>query len=282
MNDWSLLIFTIAIQAAIGSILLLWMFQVKHKKKPDQEIFQLFKVPLIVIATLAIIGLGASFSHLGTPTNSFNTIRNIGSSWMSREIVVTGMFIGLVMVTCAWALYRQRISSWLLFGSGLIGLVDVYCMAAIYTNSLVGPWNSIHTFMSFYGTTFILGSVLADALLMPSLYKQKKELEAKQFLKTAFMIMLLGVALQVIGVAMFPTSTQEINIMGETVNTAILSSYKGMIASRWIISIFGIALFGYLTISNSKKFYPRLMILTLLAFVMSEGLSRYVFYLLGS
>ncbi|API92926.1 MULTISPECIES: DmsC/YnfH family molybdoenzyme membrane anchor subunit [unclassified Virgibacillus] len=282
MNDWSLLIFTIAIQAAIGSIWMLWMFQFKHKKKTDQEIFQLFKVPLIVIAALSIIGLGASFSHLGTPSNAFNTIRNIGSSWMSREILVTGMFIGIVVVACAWALYRQRISPWLLFGAGLIGLVDVYCMAAIYTNSLVGPWNSIYTFMSFYGTTFILGSVLAGALLTPVLYKQKKDLEAKQFLNIAFIIMLSGVALQVIGVALFPTSMQEINMIGETVETAILSSYKGMIASRWIISIVGIALFGYLTISTFKKLYTRLMILTLLLFVMSEGLSRYVFYLLGS
>ncbi|WP_249260950.1 hypothetical protein [Virgibacillus pantothenticus] len=94
--------------------------------------------------------------------------------------------------------------------------------------------------------------------------------------------MLSGVALQVIGVALFPTSMQEINMIGGTVETAILSSYKGMIASRWIISIVGIALFGYLTISTFKKLYTRLMILTLLLFVMSEGLSRYVFYLLGS
>lgn len=282
MSEWSLLIFTISIQAAIGAIFMLWIFQVKNRNKEDLDMFHLFKIPLIVIAGLSLVGLGASFTHLGTPTNALNTLRNVGSSWMSREILVTGMFIGLAVITSALAFYLKKITPWLLIVTALVGFVDVFCMASIYSNSLVGPWNSLHTFTSFYGTTLILGAVLAVALLTPTLYKKKMDLEAKQFLKISFTVALLGMAFQVIGIALFPATMTDINMIGGSAATIVLSSYKGMIASRWIISILGIALLGYLTISPYKKSFAGLSFLALLVFVTSEGMSRYVFYLLGS
>ena len=282
MHEWPLLIFTIAMQAAIGGIFVLWIFQMRHRKKEIPEMFNLFKIPLIVIALLSLVGLGASFAHLGAPLNALNTIRNVGSSWMSREILVTGMFIGLVFLTVVWTLYRKKVSSWLLLAAALIGLVDVYCMAAIYSNSLIGPWNSIHTFMSFYGTTLVLGAVLAIVLLIPSLYKQKMELEAKHFFKTAIIFVLSGIGFHVIGVALFPATMAETSIIGSTVATGDLSSYQGMIASRWIISVLGIVLLGYMALSSNKKYFVNLSFIALLIFVLSEGMSRYVFYLMGS
>src|SRR5699024_6256294 len=111
MHEWPLLIFTISMQAAIGGIFMLWIFIVRNKSKEEIEMFRLSKIPLIVIAGLSLVGLGASFAHLGTPTNAFNTLRNVGSSWMSREILVTGMFIGLAFLTVAWAFFRKKVVS---------------------------------------------------------------------------------------------------------------------------------------------------------------------------
>ncbi|MBY7142066.1 dimethyl sulfoxide reductase anchor subunit [Virgibacillus sp. NKC19-3] len=282
MHEWPLLIFTITMQAAIGGIFMLWFFQLRNRNKETLNMFHLFKIPLIVIALLSLVGLGASFAHLGSPMNAMNTLRNIGSSWMSREILVTGLFIGLACVNAAWALYRKKISSWLLLVATLVGFVDVYCMAAIYSNSLIGPWNSIHTFLSFYGTTFILGAVLAVALLIPTLYKQKMELEAKQFLKIALITVLVGIGFHAIGIALFPATMVETSIIESTATAGVLSSYQGMIASRWVISVLGIALLGYLVLSSNKKYLVNLSFIALLIFVMSEGMSRYVFYVLGA
>jgi len=74
----------------------------------------------------------------------------------------------------------------------------------------------------------------------------------------------------------------ETSIIGSTVATGDLSSYQGMIASRWIISVLGIGLLGYMALSSNKKYFVNLSFIALLIFVLSEGMSRYVFYLMGS
>ncbi|TMN22144.1 cyclic nucleotide-binding protein [Lentibacillus cibarius] len=281
MHEWPLLVFTISIQTAIGGIFMLWIFQLINRKR-NLDTASLFKIPLIVIGVLSLVGLGASFAHLGAPINALNTIRHVGSSWMSREILVTGTFIGLAVLNTAWVLYRKQILPWLLITTTVVGFVDVYCMAAIYTKSLIGPWNSINTFMSFYGTTLILGAVLAVALLTPKLYKQKLELVAKQFLKTTLIITLSGFGLHIIGTALFSPEALETTIVGSSMAASVIATYKVMVATRWIISILGVALLGYLTLSSYKKSFTSLTFLTLAVFVLSEGMSRYVFYLLGS
>lgn len=281
MGEWPLLIFTITIQASVGGILMLWVFQQRNKKMEDIELFKLFKIPLIVIAVLSLVGLGASFVHLGSPMNAFYTISNLATSWMSREILMTGMFIGLAVMTAALAIYQKKVTPWLLIVTAAIGLIDVFCMAALYANTLVGPWNSVHTFTSFYGSTFILGAILAVSLLIPTLYKQSMKEEAKRFLKISLAITLFGVALQVIGIALIPATSVELQMIGGATSTAVLSSYKTLIASRWIISVLGIVLFGYLTLSSYRRSLANLTFLTLLVFFLSEGMSRYIFYLLG-
>jgi len=281
MNEWPLLIFTLSIQAAIGGIFMLWVFQLINRRK-NLDLQSLFKLPLIIIGALSIIGLAASFAHLGAPINAFNTIRHIGSSWMSREILVTGTFIGLSVLNVAWLLYRKKVLPWLLIVTAIVGFVDVYCMAAIYTHSLVGPWNSVNTFMSFYGTTLILGAVLVVALLTTSLYRQGMELEVKQFMRVALITALAGFGFHIIGTALYTPEPTEVTIVSSTISASVMATYKFMTGTRWVISILGVTLLGYLALSSYKRSYTILTILTLIVFVLSEGMSRYVFYLIGS
>jgi len=279
MNEWPLLIFTISLQAAIGGMFMLWLFQLLNKDS-NLAMFNLFKIPLIFIAGLSLIGLGSSFAHLGAPINALNTIRHIGSSWMSREIIVTGAFIGISILTTVWTLYSKKVSSWLLFGGSIVGFVDVYCMAAIYSNSLIGPWTSIHTFLSFYGTTLILGAVLIVALLTPNLFKEEMVYKKKRFFKTALTITLFGFGLHIIGTALF-SPMAETAIIGNSAGVTNMTTYLVLVTLRWIISILGVSLLGYLTLSTYKKSYISIAALTLIVFVLSEGMSRYVFYMLG-
>lgn len=282
MGEWPLLIFTICVQAAIGGTFMLLLFKIKNKQKGELEIFNLFKIPLIVIAILSLIGLVGSFTHLGAPLNALNTIRNLGSSWMSREIVVTGSFIGLTVLTAAWGLYFKKVPTWLLLGASIIGFIDVFCMAAIYAYSLIGPWNSVHTFLSFYGATFVLGGILAVALITPRLYKQNMAEQAKHFLKTALIVAMIGFGLHVIGIALFAPDPLVLSQVGGSAGAAVMASYKVMFAFRWIISLLGLGLFGYLALSTYKKSYVAFTVITLLVFVFSEGMDRYIFYALGS
>lgn len=281
MNEWALFIFTIALQASIGGMLMLWIFKIRSSKLKEDEAYQLFKMPLIVIAVLSLLGLGASFAHLGTPTNAFNTIRNIGSSWMSVEIVLTGAFIGLACLTAGLTIVQKRVTSWLMLVTAIVGLIDVYAMGALYSTTLVNAWNSVHTFSSFFGTTFILGAVLAVSLIAPRLSKETTELDIKVFIRTAFIIAAAGFVIQVVGSAMFFTVVNDVTMIESVSASTILANYKGTIASSWIVSIIGMFLLGYLTVSKSKKAFVSLAFVTLSIFLISEGLSRYVFYVLA-
>ena len=186
MNQWALFIFTIAVQASIGGIFVLCILKLRSSKLKEDEVYHLFKMPLIVISVLSLLGLSASFSHLGAPMNAFNTIRNLGSSWMSAEIVLTGAFIGLTCLTAGLTIVQKKVTTWLLLVTAIVGLVDVFSMGALYSSTLVNGWNSVNTYTSFFGTTFILGAVLAVSLVAPKLSKETTHIDTKGFIRSCF------------------------------------------------------------------------------------------------
>lgn len=277
MHEWPLLIFTVCMQAAIGGMLMLWLFYKKISDSGKEKTYAAMRMPLFIIAGLSLIGLIASFAHLGTPTNAFNTIRNIGSSWMSREILVTGMFIAAVFITAGLAIVQKKVNPNLLLVSTLIGLVDIYCMAAIYAKTLVSGWNSINTFTSFYGTALVLGPVLAVSFIAPAL-KEK----AQSLIKYSFYIAMAGIAIQLIGLALFGSVMSEVNMITGMNAMTELAGYQGTVALRWIIEVIGVGVVGFMAMASNKKVSISFAYLALAAIVLAEGMSRYVFYVLGS
>ena len=277
MHEWPLLIFTVCMQAAIGGMLMLWLYYKKISDSGEEKTFTAMRMPLLIIAGLSLIGLIASFTHLGTPTNAFNTIRNIGSSWMSREILVTGLFIAAAFITAGLAIIQKKINPTLLLVSTLIGLVDIYCMAAIYAKTLVSGWNSINTFTSFYGTALVLGPVLVASFLASAI-KEK----AQSLIKFSFYIAIVGIAIQLIGLALFGTVMPEVNMITGMNALNELAGYQGTVALRWIIEVMGVGVLGFMAMASNKKVSLSFTYLALAAVVLAEGMSRYVFYVLGS
>lgn len=282
MHEWALLIFTVCMQAAIGGMLMLALFYKKVSSLGTEQTFKIMKLPLVVIAVLALVGLGASFGHLGTPTNALNTLRHLGSSWMSREILFTGLFIAAVFITLGLSLLKKKVNFVLLLTTSLIGLVDVYCMGAIYSNSLVSGWNSINTFTSFFGTALILGPILAISLVVPMLRDVKYEELSKSLVKYAFYLSIFGIGVQLVGVAVFATSMPEVNMIAGMNAIAMLDGYQSTVAIRWIIEVIGVGILGYLALSNNRKAAVSFAFTALLVLVAAEGMSRYLFYLLGA
>lgn len=280
MHEWALLIFTVCMQTAIGGIFMLSLFYNRLSKNGAELTFKAMKWPLLVIAALSIVGLGASFAHLGTPSNAFNTLLNIGSSWMSREILVTGLFIAAACMTAGLSFVQKKVNPWLLWISSLIGIVDIYCMSALYSQSLISGWSSINTFTSFYGTALVVGPVLAIVFLLPAL-KGEEEL-FQHFVKYAFFIAMIGIAVQLIGTAFFATTLPEINIIEGTGAMALLENYQGTVLARWLIELLGVGLIGYITLAGKRNVSLSAAYAALAALLVAEGMSRYVFYVLGA
>ncbi|WP_019242815.1 MULTISPECIES: dimethyl sulfoxide reductase anchor subunit family protein [Bacillus] len=278
MHEWALLILTVAVPAAIGGMLFLW-FVHGIVKKDAADTFKMMKLPLIVIAVLSLVGLIASFFHLGAPTHALNAVRGFGQSWMSNEIVATGAFIALACITAGLAIVQKKVNPILMLITAIVGLVDVFCMAQLYKVTRVNGWDHMNTYLIFFGTVFALGPVLGASLLLPSV----KGEQVKKIVKWAFAFGLFGIGIQIIGAAMFNGYVGEIELISGVSASERLATYSGFIGIRWIIEALGLGTLGYLALSSSqKKINFSMVYAALLLFIIAEGMSRYVFYVLGA
>lgn len=277
MNEWPLLILTVCVPTAVGGFLFLGLF---HKKIAGSgaDPFKIMKLPLIVMAALSLVGLIASFLHLGTPTHALYTLLGFGRSWMSNEIVFTGGFIAMACITAGLAILQKKTNLVLIVITAIIGLIDVYCMASIYAVTRVNGWGVINTYLVFYGTVFTLGPVLSASLMGTTL---DRDLFSK-VIKWAFTAAIFGIGIQVIGIATFSVSTSEIQLINGITAAGKLASYSGMIAVRWILEVCGLIALGFVAMSSMKKVNYSFIYLVLAVLIVCEAMSRYVFYVLGA
>jgi anaerobic dimethyl sulfoxide reductase subunit C (anchor subunit) len=276
MHEWALLILTVCVPASVGGFLFLGLF---HKKiTSGHDTYKIMKLPLIVFAALSLVGLVASFFHLGTPTHAFYTLLGFGRSWMSNEIVFTSAFIGLACVTAGLAILQKKTNHILIVLTAIIGLIDVYCMSSIYVVTRVNGWGNINTFLVFYGTVFTLGPVLSASLMGVTLNSEM----FKEIIKWAFVILILGIGIQVIGTGLLSVSSSDIQLISSTTASENMATYSSMIASRWILDVVGLAVLGFAAMSSIKKPNYSIIYLALAVLIVGEAMSRYVFYALGA
>lgn len=153
-SNMSLVLFTLLGQAVAGMLLSAALFFPRANSEGGKR-----------LGWMAVIMLGAgaliSLSHLSDPLLSFYSITNLGTSWLSREILFLGI-LGLPLL--GWAILGHRI---LLYIAVFGGLGLVYVMSRIYSLPTVAFWDSSLTLAYFAATMLLLGSVtfLAFAVL---------------------------------------------------------------------------------------------------------------------
>ncbi len=89
-------------------------------------------LPLLLIAcALLIVSLGASFFHLGHPERAWRAAAMWKTSWLSREVIMLPLFIGL---TGLWALFEwtQINAPWLIVLLIVLSFALWFCTAMIY------------------------------------------------------------------------------------------------------------------------------------------------------
>jgi anaerobic dimethyl sulfoxide reductase subunit B len=112
---------------------------------------------LLSIGILQAMGGLISFLHLGRKRNAWRSIIHLKKSWLSREIMLSGLFGAAWVVAVALQGFRKISSSpWpmAIFGLGLI-----YCMTRVYLLRAVPSWNSWRTPMAFFLSVAILGTL---------------------------------------------------------------------------------------------------------------------------
>ncbi|OUT61841.1 MAG: molybdopterin oxidoreductase [Rhodopirellula sp. TMED11] len=131
------------------------------------------------------VGLGIAPMHLGQPLRMWRVFLGLRTSWLSREAVVLGKFVGILALGIglyalpelenylddglpSW-LPVDAIPSWLgraaLLGAIVIGLAGLYCSAMIYIATQRQLWRPARTLPRFFGTMVIGGAMVSASLM---------------------------------------------------------------------------------------------------------------------
>jgi anaerobic dimethyl sulfoxide reductase subunit C len=155
-HEWPLVVFTLAIQMAVGCYLALLLVRADRRWN---------RAPLLAIGTLTILGLTASVFHLGAPGNAVWTLANVGESWLSREILAGLAFLSLWAVTFQ-VNGQTRPAPWRNVPAAMLAVVGValvWAMARVYMLPARPAWDSWLTPAAFFLTTILLGAVAVAA-----------------------------------------------------------------------------------------------------------------------
>jgi formate dehydrogenase iron-sulfur subunit len=158
---WSLVVMTTLIQAIIGALCFL---PSAGRKNP---------VVLGLLAIATALTLNLSVLHLGRPAYAWRAVKMWRRSWLSREVLLFGLFFASLCAITAIAaqpLWQKWVklpltlngalpaAAWLTMALGIAGIV---ASAFIYLIPARPAWNKIHTPLDFLLSAALLGSVFS-------------------------------------------------------------------------------------------------------------------------
>ena len=161
-RDLSLVFFTVLSQWSIGIMLWLTVLtllageaRIQAQTGPSPANPVLLALLLVALATTL------SFLHLGKPVNAPKAVRNLATSWLSREILAIGLYslCLLIALVHGWQTNAPGFAWYLLAPALVAGLFLLWTMTGVYLIATVAPWNSAHTPLGFTLTTLCLGAI---------------------------------------------------------------------------------------------------------------------------
>jgi len=111
----------------------------------------------LLVMLPAAVGLPLSALHLGRPFLAMTAMKNIKTSWLSREALALGVFTGLMTVVITVYFFHVSILLRLLLEAItlLTGLYGIYAQSMIYRIRARPSWNRITTNFKFFGVAYI-------------------------------------------------------------------------------------------------------------------------------
>jgi len=238
----------------------------------------------------------ASLFHLGSPLNAYRAVANLGTSWLSREVLFSVLFTvaGGVFAVMQWrkiaSFAMRNVIAWV---AALIGLALVYSMSNVYLLPTQPAWNTLATPMSFFATTLLLGVLAMGAAFVANYaYVQRKDpgcadaqcvllRGAVRWIAVASVI-LLGVELVAapLQVAYLAAGTTE----AARASAALMYGQYGLIFGLRLALVFlGAGILGVFLYQNAltpgrERVMGNLAYFAFALVLVSEVLGRFVFY----
>jgi DMSO reductase anchor subunit len=156
-RELPLILFTLFTQIAVGMAVFVALRQWAVVEGPT------IKSRNEWITILVLIGLGvfAAFFHLGKPLGAIRMIANIGSAWLSREILTFGVF-GALSAISFYLVFTRSSNGWLFKATALVGLLAVFSTGMAYASAGLDAIHNVLPLILFMLTVFTLGPAVAS------------------------------------------------------------------------------------------------------------------------
>lgn len=296
VREWALPVYTILMQLAVGAFVILWL--IRHligSKFSAQEIDRIISNPILVVAFTSIVAMGGAHFHLSKPFHSFLAVLNFKSSWLSREIVFSVLFLmaimGVLYLTYVQTRRRNLITllGWLAI---LFGIILIYCMARIYLIPTQVAWNSPTVVISFYITTLLLGLMAIACLMVLDLkfseIKQEHDvaLRAQVIYYSLGGLTFLGMVLVALNIAIALIQIRLLaqgDLIAQTSLRLLMELYLPLFMMRMIFLVYASISLTYTVIRMYKFVYApqslmRPVYLSCLLIMVGEIIGRFLFY----
>lgn len=265
MGETSLLIFSFCMQAAIGMMLFITLAEQLYNGKS-------FKIPAIIAAGLSVIGIFASLMHLGRPMAFLNSLSNLGSSWLSYEALVCGIFAGIAVLYALLQHFKpasETLNLVLRWAGSIVGLIAVFSMAKLYSSTIVPVWHGANTFVEFYATTIAVGALL---FIVTSL-KQLNDVDKRIYSIAVFTAVIIQAA-----VAVPHALSLSAEGMAAQTSAAILSNMGAVIGLKWLLILGSAGILMWPSTQRSEIKDTRSIYMACAFLVVGQLIGRYIFY----
>jgi formate dehydrogenase iron-sulfur subunit len=180
-DHWPLAVMLVATQVSVGMLVierlaatLLWTIGTSIPLEATRS---------NALAALVIGGVGLNIAslHLGQPLRAWRVFLGLRTSWLSREAVVLGKYVGLLTaaVVLFWlpalshylpAVVAESIPSWAgkaaLGTAVLLGIAGLFSSGMIYIATKRQLWRFQRTMTRFYGTAIVGGLAFSSIALI--------------------------------------------------------------------------------------------------------------------
>ena len=133
------------------------------------QILQLWPASSVMAASvtatlIGFVGVQAALLHLGRPWLAFRSILGWRRSWLSREAIAFGLYLGAAFCATASCLFNglHFLAPLIGVAAAVLGCIAVFCSVMIYVATRRELWSPTRTLLEFTATTIGLGLAIAS------------------------------------------------------------------------------------------------------------------------
>jgi formate dehydrogenase iron-sulfur subunit len=253
---WSLLVVTLLTQLALGLAASGLVMELADASTRGTA---------VMAAVAGVMALAASPLHLGRPAVAYKALRNLRSSWLSREVLCFGLFGTFAVVNAAMSLVDVPGQSVAAGVTVLAGCAGVFASGRLYKVPGRPAWNSWLTIVMFGLSALVMGGPVAVSAL-----------HAETAVRRALVVSAIAGAMLQAVVLLANTMRMRCSSQPEARASLTLMVHhrRAHLVCR-VMALLVVVGTGAVTIASGS--YPAIAVMSVAAMI-SEVLGRYLFY----